>query len=266
MPVLEDLANLCAPLGEIGKGYLIVHFERFRRTKERLLQSAPLDTGACVLDVGAHWLHQSLLYAADGYRVTALDLPETFRVPELRALAARHSIRLLSNPDLEHPSALAEIESDTFDLVLFTEIIEHLTFNPVVMWREIHRVMRRGARIIVTTPNYYALRSRLRQWWRATRLSGAGISVDELLSVPTFGHHWKEYSRRELLRYFALLSPDFSCGRFAYTEEYSQALSRRRSGPVIAAIEHAVPILRPDLYLEVELARKDKGIVVEPHW
>jgi 2-polyprenyl-3-methyl-5-hydroxy-6-metoxy-1,4-benzoquinol methylase len=207
-----------------------------------------------------------VLYATDGFPVTALDLPATFDLPEVRALARRHDIRLIANADLEDPSALESIADDTFDVVLFTEVIEHLAFNPVCMWRALHRVMKPRAVIVVTTPNYYGLRARAHAWWRALRLLGAGVDVDQLLGVRTFGHHWKEYSRRELIRYFGRLSSDFACTRLAYTEEYHPAfLSNPRRRPALW-LEHLVPPLRPDLYLEVELTRKEAGIVIEPHW
>lgn len=116
--------------------------------------------GNKLLDIGAHWLHQAILYAIDGFEVTGVDLPVTFDRDNVRALAKAHDIRLLPNSDLEHASALKEIPDNTFDIVLFTEIIEHITFNPVAMWRQIYRIMKPGARLIVTTPNYYALRGR----------------------------------------------------------------------------------------------------------
>ena len=134
------------------------------------------------------------------------------------------------------------------------------------MWREIYRVMKPGARIVVTTPNYYALRTRLRQWTRAMRLLGGGVSVEQILSLHTYGHHWKEYSRRELMRYFKMLSPDFRCLNFAYTEEYLPTFLDKPGGKFVQWLERIIPLVRPDLYLEVELTIKDKGIVVEPHW
>jgi 2-polyprenyl-6-hydroxyphenyl methylase/3-demethylubiquinone-9 3-methyltransferase len=259
----DDLIELCAPLGDNGRQYLRDHVERFRSTKARLLRSAALPPGARVLDVGAHWLHQSVLYAAHGCCVTALDVPETFSVVEVRDLARHHSIHLLSNSSLEHPSALAAIDQDSFDLVLFTEIIEHLTFNPVVLWREIYRVIKPGGRIIVTTPNYYGLRATLRRWLRAIRLDGSGVEVDRILSTPTFGHHWKEYSARELARYFAQLSPDFAVSRVVYTEEYHPQFRYRK---LASWIERTVPPWRPDLYLEIALPRKRCGVVPQPRW
>ncbi len=266
LPNIEEYAAMFAAHGDSGAEYLRWHFARFVATKQRLLSHGNRTSGNQVLDVGAHWLHQALLYAIDGFAVTALDLPATLEIDSVRALAEAHSIRLLPNADLEYPSALKAIADDTFDIVLFTEVIEHLAFNPVAMWREIYRVMKPGARIVVTTPNYYALRTRVRQWWRALRGLGAGVGVEQVLGVHTLGHHWKEYSWRELERYFTLLSPDFACRNFAYSEAYRTVATKRTGTGLVLLLERMIPFLRPDLYVEIELTRKAAGIVVEPHW
>jgi 2-polyprenyl-3-methyl-5-hydroxy-6-metoxy-1,4-benzoquinol methylase len=265
-PSIDQIRALFAACGGTEEAYLHDHFARFVATKQRLLAQREGARGKRILDVGAHWLHQAVLYAIDGFEVTALDLPATLDAPEVRAVAQAHGIALLPNPDLERPHALTAIADDTFDIVLLTEVIEHLAFNPVAMWREIYRVMKTGARIVVTTPNYYALRTRLRQWLRAVRRRGGGVAVDQVLMVNTLGHHWKEYSRRELLEYFGTLSPDFRCSNFAYTEEYMPSVAKRPGGRLVLWLERVIPPLRPDMYLEVELIRKGAGIAIEPHW
>jgi 2-polyprenyl-3-methyl-5-hydroxy-6-metoxy-1,4-benzoquinol methylase len=263
---LDAYIALFAPHGGTDVAYLRNHFQRHIATKHRVLTRSDNNVSRRVLDIGAHWLHQTLLYAIDGFAVTALDLPATLDAPEVRAVAQAHGIALLPNPDLERPSALTATADDTFDIVLLTEVIEHLAFNPVAMWREIYRVMKPGARIVVTTPNYYALRTRLRQWLRVLRRRGGGVAVDQVLKVNTLGHHWKEYSRREMFDYFGMLSSDFRCSNFAYTQEYLPPVAKRFGGRSVLWLERVIPPLRPDLYLEVELVRKHAGIVIEPHW
>ena len=263
-PSLDEFKVLFKAYGGTSEPYLALHYLRFIQTKERLLaQRRP--HGNRLLDIGAHWLHQALLYAIDGFEVTALDLPEILQTPSVSALAQAHSIQLLPNQDLERPDALQAIPDNSFDLVLFTEIIEHITFNPVRMWREIYRVMSPGARVVITTPNYYALRSSLRRWMRALRRDGGSISVRDILSLKTLAHHWKEFSRRELQDYFRLLSVDFTCLNAAYTKDH-MSTSRRKLRTIAGRVEHLIPPLRPGIYLEVELTRKERGITVEPHW
>lgn len=268
-PGAADLDEFLARFEAAGgteTGYLRDHWLRFVQTRDLLVAGRRPHDGVRLLDIGAHWLHQSLLLALAGFEVTALDLPATLDDPKVLALAGAHAIRLLPNRDLEHPAALAAIADDAFDIVLLAEVIEHLAFNPVPLWREIHRVLRPGGRVVVTTPNYYALRSRLRQAWRTARLLGGGIAAEQILCVRTHGHHWKEYSRRELQRYFALLSSDFACGRCVYMEKRNPSAPQRRGMALVRAIEHLLPPLRPDLYLEIEMPRKQHGITLQPHW
>lgn len=249
--------------GGTDDGYLRGHWPRFRNTKARFDARWDKANGTRVLDVGAHWLHQALLFALDGYQVTASDFGDQLRRPNVARLAAAHGIALLGNDDLEHPAAFSHLPDDAFDVILFGEIIEHITFNPVPMWRELHRLLAPGGRIVVTTPNYYALAAARRRLRRGLG-DGGGIPVEEILAYRTHGHHWKEYSARELRRYFALLSPDFHV-RVALVEDEADGPHARRHLPV-RMLKRAIPWLRSRLHMEVDLPEKRHGIVIEPHW
>lgn len=265
-PTLERTLELFRSNGGTAESYLCHHWPRFVRTREEIERTRPLATGTKVLDIGAHWLHQASIYAREGMLVSALDLPDTLALPSVMAAAAELGITLHCNDNLERITALQGVPESHFDLVLFTEVVEHITFNPVAMWREIHRVTRPGGRIVVTTPNYYALRGR---FWSVRKLLaryGGGLDVAEIVNLRTHAHHWKEYSMRELVHYFRLLSPDFRCIKACYTEESPPAQARPGLRRAAMAIEHLLPILRPSLHLELELATKAHGIVVEPHW
>ncbi|MGH8173669.1 MAG: hypothetical protein ACREPX_11010, partial [Rhodanobacteraceae bacterium] len=99
MAELSVLDAEFAHAGGTDSSYFHAHYARFAATKreyDRGRQHAP----GVLLDIGAHWLHQATLWALDGWKVFALDLPTTFDVPEVRALAARHAMRLLPNNNL----------------------------------------------------------------------------------------------------------------------------------------------------------------------
>lgn len=266
MPTLDQSLQLFRRNGGTDEPYLCHHWPRFVRTREEIERTRPLAAGMKVLDIGAHWLHQTSIYAQERMRVAALDLPDTLALPSVIAAAAELGITLHCNDSLERISALRAVPDSEFDLVLFTEVIEHITFNPVAMWREIHRVVRPGGRLVVTTPNYYALRGR---FWSLRRLlgrGGGGLDVADIVNLRTYAHHWKEYSMRELVRYFQLLSPDFRCIKAGYVEDFSPAQQQGRRWRAAMSIEQRLPILRPTLHVELELATKTHGIVVEPHW
>jgi SAM-dependent methyltransferase len=92
------------------------------------------------------------------------------------------------------------IETDTFpyadqsfDVVLFSELIEHMGVNPVRSLAEIHRVLRPQGLVIVTTPNALSLER------FASFVRGERQMVDRY--SPLFGYgarHNREYHPREL--------------------------------------------------------------------
>ena len=245
--------------------YLGVHYPRYQVTRELAYQSWKWDQ-ANVLDIGAHWLHQSVLYALDGHHVTAADFAITFDDPAVRRIAATHGIRLVVCEDLSSEKVLDELADDSMDVVLFCEVLEHLTFNPVAMWKAIYRVLRPGGRIILTTPNHYALSAVSRQVPRFLSGWGSGLSVPDILQLPTHAPHWKEFSRKELRRYFDLLSPDFSMSKVRYCSFRTDNRHLNWKGRLAHDWRNLIPVLRNGLYAEVELPAKTAGITIRPDW
>ena len=263
MTLADYLAHFAAS-GGTDEAYLRTHWPRFRNTKAIFDERWSKARGTRVLDVGAHWLHQALLFALDGYQVTASDLESQMRRPNVMRLAAAHGIELIGNDDLERPNAFSRLPDGAFDVILFGEIIEHITFNPVAMWCEFHRLLATGGRIVVTTPNYYASASIIQRLRRGIG-RGGGITVDEILATHTHGHHWKEYSRWELARYFERLSPDFRVGRIAMVEDQAQ-VRRSLRGRLVHSVGRVIPQLRARLHVEVDVPAKSHGVVVQPQW
>ncbi|WP_019465412.1 class I SAM-dependent methyltransferase [Dyella japonica] len=254
---------LFEPHGGTPTDYLDDHYPRFRATLEEF-KATWTKPGKRVLDVGAHWLHQSVMWRQSGFEVIAMDLPGTLQHPSVRSLAGQMDIELLPCPDMEHAHELSALPDDSVDVVLFTEILEHITFNPVGFWRQVHRVLKPGGRILVTTPNYYSWKGRAWQPLRFARGLGGGISVDEVLGKHTYAHHWREYSAREVARYFQLLSPDFSTAKLRLMHTYRLSdVPWKRS---VQRLLDLCPLLRPNIHAEIELTEKRSGIVATPSW
>lgn len=244
--------------GPTDKAYLIAHFNRFTGTFRQFTGHWAGPSDAHVLDIGAHWLHQSALFARAGFRVTAGDFAATLELEGVRRLAEHHDIELLVYDEIASGKALDPIPDDNVDVVLFTEILEHITFNPVAFWKAVYRILKPGGRIVITTPNFYAYKSRAWQWKRFLTGFGAGIQNTEILQTPTYGHHWKEFSRKEICHYFCSLSPDFQIHRAVEVD----SMFREPSSRLAKALRFGLP----QLYVEVDLARKESGITIEPAW
>lgn len=262
---LMELTDLFESHGGTDRDYLAHHYQRFASTLFEFDHSWDKARGIRVLDIGAHWLHQAVLWRRAGYEVTAMDMPVTFEFDCVRSLAESENIPLIPNTDLERAPGLKQLTDDSFDIVLFTEIIEHITFNPVEFWRQVYRVLAPRGRILITTPNYYAWNGRMWDPKRFVTGFAGGISVDGILQTNTYGHHWREFSRRELIRYFCLLSPDFNTVKAKTMRNYYPVPTDSKKR-VLGHLMEKIPGLRPNLHLEIELASKTHGIVIEPHW
>jgi len=259
----EDYLALFGQWGGTDEAYLADHYQRFVATLAEF-RSGWTQSGARVLDVGAHWLHQAVMWRQAGFAVIAVDLPSTFSTESVRQLAQSMDIHLIPCADLEHARVLEVLPDDSVDVVLFTEIIEHITFNPLQFWRQVYRVLAPGGRILVTTPNYYSWKGRAWQFLRFARGMGGGLSVDRILGQHTYAHHWREFSRREMLRYFALLSPDFQPVKAKLMPAYAYSSVRWKS--IVQRLLDCLPLLRPNLHLEIALPVKSRGITAKASW
>jgi 2-polyprenyl-6-hydroxyphenyl methylase/3-demethylubiquinone-9 3-methyltransferase len=259
----RDYLALFEAHGGTEESYLADHYQRFAVTLGAFRSTWSAEGGR-VLDIGAHWLHQSVMWRQAGFEVTAVDLPGTFAVPSVRSIAQAMGIPLVPCADLEHAEALKAIPGDSMDVILFTEILEHITFNPIAFWREVYRILAPGGRIVVTTPNYYSWKGQAWQFARYLSGNGGGISVAQVLRTHTYGHHWREYSRKEVLQYFRLLSPDFMPVKARLMPTYMRSKVPWKSA--MQWVFDRVPLLRPNLHVEIALPRKSQGIVATASW
>jgi SAM-dependent methyltransferase len=81
---------------------------------------------------------------------------------------------------------------NTFDVVIFAEIIEHLLNDPCSVLREIHRVLKPEGKIILTTPNVARLEN-------VARLIAGENIYDPYSGYGPYGRHNREYNRHELV-------------------------------------------------------------------
>lgn len=141
-----------------GGDYTAVHYARYLET----LAFAGDLTGRRVLELGGSppYAFTALLLG----RFPGLDLslaqneaavpgPGSARVelePRRGGSFPRHS---LATAQFNAEREVWPYEASSFDVVFCMEILEHLLLDPCRLFRESHRVLRPGGRLIVTTPN-----------------------------------------------------------------------------------------------------------------
>jgi len=259
-----EFLKIFSDCGGTDGNYLITHFPRYLYTLNTLLSTWNGDRKR-VLDVGGGWLHQAVLFRLAGFDVTSCDLSSVIWW-QVRSAADRHGIPIVPYENLAAPAELEALPPESFDVILFCEIIEHITFNPVRMWKALYRLLAPGGRIVVCTPSVYSLQGPLWSPERWRRRMGVGLRVDDILMIPDTAPHWKEYSLNELQRYFRLLSRDFRIAKALQVDGLYAEPWRGWKLRAARLLKRHVPPLRQNIHMEIALPAKSEGITITPGW
>jgi SAM-dependent methyltransferase len=204
---------------------------------------ADIPPPARVVELGAAPGEQSLGFARAGYQVTAVDLGlasddwEGAPAGTMEHAFREAEIELVQWNLDEQPYPLPD---EHFDVVVMTEVLEHLREYPARSLQEVRRILRPGGRLYLTTPNAAYVRNRLQL------LAGRTVMTplpDWIGGLP-HARHAREYTFseiRELLEYGGL-TPRLLAGRHFHVES-------GRSGLAVAA-KRAIDVLaraRPTL-------------------
>lgn len=108
-----------------------------------------LPPGARILDVSCGKAAIITRLAADGYRVTGTNFSRYDEEPE--GIDIRHGVDIRQS---------LPFEDGSFDGVLLSDVIEHLSDQPKAL-AELARVAREGGFVVISTPNANRLASRL---------------------------------------------------------------------------------------------------------
>jgi ubiquinone/menaquinone biosynthesis C-methylase UbiE len=117
------------------------------------VQALSLPRGAKILDAPCGDGEVSIELAKLGFEISAVDMVDELLPAARAALGNRFHIADMTRP-LPWPDA-------SFDLILCVEGIEHLE-DAFAFLGEMHRLLKPGGIVVVTTPNIISLRSRMR--------------------------------------------------------------------------------------------------------
>ena len=166
--------------------FFTTHRARYVHLLNRMQALAPAQQFPRVLELGSYHLHLSMLLTRIGYQVNGVDLPVFSRKPAVVRRAAEFGIANNSHVlDVLGKPVGIPYDCDAADVVVCTEMLEHITFNPVRFWSEVYRIIRPEGLIILTTPNSLSLMNTLAQLKRLLLRRSVGIMLDRF---SLFGH------------------------------------------------------------------------------
>jgi SAM-dependent methyltransferase len=222
--------------------------ERYANVQALLEQRIPAP--ADLLELGAAPGAQAMQLAAAGYRVTAVDLgiaSDAWNADAEGSMAdglARVGIPLVLWDLEDHPYPL---ETASFDVVVMTEVFEHLRDYPLRSIEEVRRILRPGGLLVLTTPNAAYLANRLRL--------AAGKTVhtnlrDWMHGLP-HARHAREYTLSEMRQMIehAGLEIERLDTRHFYLSGGRRNLTARIAKRAVALVARARPTLGPSILL-----------------
>jgi 2-polyprenyl-3-methyl-5-hydroxy-6-metoxy-1,4-benzoquinol methylase len=204
-----------------------------------------------VLDIGSHYLHQPILLRQMGYEVWGMDIELFTGAQFVKERSRMFDIPNIAVNTFENGEFLVGQEN-RFDLILFTEILEHITFNPVRFWHRVFDLLSPNGAVYLSTPNSLRPAAQAKALWKLLTFGGIGLNVEQILQTVTYGHHWKEYSASEIRQYFRLLSSDF----LVETTWYSSDLATEGFKTMVKRLLATIPCFRSDIEAVVRLSGK----------
>lgn len=141
-------------------------------------------------------------------------------------------------------------EDEYFDIVIFTEALEHVFAPPTCILTEVKRIMRPSGKLILSVPNIATLSKRIRLLFGITPLESADVQMQKEWK---HGHgHIHEYTKKEILS--ICKSVNFKISRVQMISTTPFELIRRKKFNLIhflyCCITFLVPSFRSVIYIE----------------
>jgi SAM-dependent methyltransferase len=192
---MEYLASFTLPGFNVDErnNYLNFSLDRFMKTLELFPEG--INDRSRLLELGASPYFMSLLIKK--YYNCRLDFANYFgESGNIKAKEVLASEKYGQRHDVAFKHFNVEKEEfpykpKSFDLVLFCEIIEHLTVDPVHPIVQINRLLDRGGYMIITTPNVLRYENLLKL------IMGKNVH-DHYSGYGAYGRHNREYTPDEL--------------------------------------------------------------------
>jgi SAM-dependent methyltransferase len=175
---------------ELDKEREIRYIEGRVKEFERIVSAIPLlPEPIRILDIGPTPFTLFIKKRFPTYDIFALD-----RTPLLEERLKKAGIQLkICDLDEGH----IPYEDEFFDIVIFTEVLEHIFEPPTNMLKEIKRIMLTSGKLIIEVPNIACLSKRIKLLFGVTPLPDADHQMNK---DWIHGHgHVREYTYKEIL-------------------------------------------------------------------
>ncbi len=127
------------------------NFKHFEENKERYLKIIefilPFSSDPRILDIGCGFCYLTKFLKIQGSNIVAVDFFYG-DIPKIRCKENAIPFFQLNIEADDFPFG-----TEVFDVIILGEVLEHLNYSPLIPLREIRRVLTKGGKLILTTPN-----------------------------------------------------------------------------------------------------------------
>ncbi len=172
-----ELQNFDFDLKEWSLNYFQSHRNRYIHELSNLVS---LYSNSHILEIGSSPLHMTILMKKSGMNVTGIDI-----APErLSELLDKYDLEVLKC-DIEKQHL--PFGDGIFDLVILTEVFEHLRIDPIFTIGEICRTLKPGGKLLLSTPNLYSYFNRV-NYLKGRAFDDPYNEFGKLHSIGHMGH------------------------------------------------------------------------------
>ncbi len=248
-PNIDNTGNI-----EGQKKYLNIMEKSYFLTLKNCIKILPKkNSNICELGAFLGIVSKSLKYL--GHNVIACDIPYFFDKDEIKKYFDKSAIKSLS---FNLRNYQIPIPQNSQDLVIACEILEHLNFNPLPVFKEINRILKIGGFLYIATPNADSFIKKIMYLIFGRQPSFKTNQFFEQLNSSqnmVVGLHWREYSHSEIKEMIAPF------GFELISKEFSYDIGTNHGGLLIALLKKfifALPGCKPNQILIFKKLKNSK--------
>ena len=221
---------------DIKIGYMKVNKYRFKE----IFNSLPITSNLRVLDIGTTFFTYLIKKFYPNWEVSTIDLTDNM------ADVCFDSDIQFKQCNLSTDTI--PFENDYFDIILFTEVLEHICAPPSQILKEVNRVLRRNGKMIISVPNIATLYNRVRLLLGISPLQSP---EEQLNGESTQGYgHLHEYTLKEIKYTLETAGLYISRYKFIYNPKPPESGLIKVARTIYNLPLKIFPSLRPVIHIE----------------
>ncbi|MCO6436138.1 MAG: class I SAM-dependent methyltransferase [Phycisphaerae bacterium] len=180
-----------------NSSYISKHRHEYLRTLQDVDAFFGKSRDKSIFEIGAFFGVVAIALARLGYRVTASDVPEYMGLSAQQQRFSQHNVAI---HQMNLRDYVISLPSESMDCVIMCEVLEHLNFNPLPLFKEVNRVLRNDGLLYIALPNGAQIRNRINMALGRP----IGLKIDEFFDQLDANHelvangHWREYTMAEI--------------------------------------------------------------------